>query len=174
MALNNLPCKKRLDDLLAKLRSAGHRITPQRLAIINILIDSAEHPSVEQIYRQVRNDFPTTSLATVYNTLERLKEMGEVLELPFSGGSRYDGRNPRPHPHLLCTVCGAIEDLDIDLGPAAEKVAARSGYADVNHRLEFYGVCPRCQEKRPIGIAPSRRKPRERSTIAQKERRYLP
>ena len=135
----------RLDDLLAKLKSAGHRITPQRLAIIKILIDSGDHPSVEQIYHQVRKDFPTTSLATVYNTLERLKEMEEVLELPFSGGSRYDGRNPCSHPHLLCTVCGAIEDLDIDLGLAAEEVAAKRGYADVHHRLEFYGVCPRCQ-----------------------------
>lgn len=135
----------RLDDLVARLRSAGHRITPQRLAIIKTLVDSGEHPSVEQIYRRVRKDFPTTSLATVYNTLERLKEMGEVLELPSSGGSRYDGLNPQPHPHLRCTVCGAIEDLDVDLGPAAQEVAARRGYADVHHRLELYGVCPRCQ-----------------------------
>jgi len=135
----------RLDGVLARLKNAGHRITPQRLAIVKILIDSSEHPSVEQIYRRVRKDFPTTSLATVYNTLERLKEMEEVLELPFSGGSRYDGRDPRPHPHLRCTVCGAIEDLDIDLGPAVEEVAAERGYADVHHRLEFYGVCPRCQ-----------------------------
>jgi Fur family peroxide stress response transcriptional regulator len=135
----------RLDGVLARLKNAGHRITPQRLAIVKILIDSGEHPSVEQIYRRVQKDFPTTSLATVYNTLERLKEMEEVLEIPFSGGSRYDGRDPRPHPHLRCTVCGAIEDLDIDLGPAVEEVAAERGYADVHHRLEFYGVCPRCQ-----------------------------
>jgi Fur family peroxide stress response transcriptional regulator len=136
----------RLHDVVAKLRSAGHRITPQRLAIARIVLESREHPSAEEIYRQVRKDFPTTSLATVYNTLDRLKEMGEVLELPFSGGSRYDGLNPHPHPHLRCTVCGAIEDLDIDLGSAAEEVAAKKGYADVHHRLEFYGVCPRCQE----------------------------
>ena len=135
----------RLDDLVAKMKSAGHRITPQRLAIAKIVLESGEHPSVEQIYRQVGKDFPTTSLATVYNTLERLKEMGEVLELPSSGGSRYDGLNPQPHPHLRCTVCGAIEDLDVDLGPAAQEVAARRGYADVHHRLELYGVCPRCQ-----------------------------
>jgi Fur family peroxide stress response transcriptional regulator len=134
---------------VAKLKSAGHRITPQRLAVARIVLESSEHPSVEEIYRQVRKDFPTTSLATVYNTLERLKEMGEVLELPFSGGSRYDGLNPHPHSHLRCTVCGAIEDLDIDLGSAAEEVAAKKGYADVHHRLEFYGVCPRCRGYEP-------------------------
>jgi len=135
----------RLDDIVVSLKTAGHRITPQRLAIIKTLVDSGEHPSVEEIYQRVRKDFSTTSLATVYNTLERLKEMGEVLELPFSDGSRYDGLNPHPHPHLRCTVCGAIEDLDIDLGSAAEEVAATRGYADVHHRLEFYGVCPLCQ-----------------------------
>jgi Fur family peroxide stress response transcriptional regulator len=145
MALDKHSGKMRLDDIVMSLKTAGHRITPQRLAIIKTLVDSGEHPSVEQIYRRVRKDFPTTSLATVYNTLERLKEMGEVLELPSSGGSRYDGLNPQPHPHLRCTVCGAIEDLDVDLGPAAQEVAARRGYADVHHRLELYGVCPRCQ-----------------------------
>ena len=150
MALKNSTYNTRLDDVVAKLRSAGYRITPQRLAIIRILVESEEHPSVEQIYRQVQEDFPTTSLATVYNTLERLKEIGEVLELPFSGGSRYDGLNPHSHPHLVCTVCGAIEDLDIDLGLAAEEVAARRGYADVHHRLEFYGICPRCQGRRAM------------------------
>jgi Fur family peroxide stress response transcriptional regulator len=149
MALMKLTYSTRLGDVVAKLRSAGYRITPQRLAIVKILISSEEHPSVEQIYRQVQEDFPTTSLATVYNTLERLKEMEEVLELPFSGGSHYDVLNPCPHPHLVCTVCGAIEDLDIDLGLAAEEVAARRGYADVRHRLEFYGVCPRCQGDEP-------------------------
>jgi Fur family peroxide stress response transcriptional regulator len=147
MALNKSHHSTRLDDVVAKLRSAGYRITPQRLAIVKILIDSEEHPSVEQIYRQVQEEFPTTSLATVYNTLERLKEVGEVLELPCSGGSRYDGLNPHSHPHLRCTVCGAIEDVDIDLGSAAEEVAARRGYADVHYRLGFHGVCPRCQKK---------------------------
>jgi Fur family peroxide stress response transcriptional regulator len=151
MTLNKPNPKTRVGDLLAKMRSAGHRITPQRLAIINTLVENQEHPTVEQIYRQVRKDFPTTSLATVYNTLERLKEIGEVLELPFSGGSRYDGRNPRPHSHLVCTVCGAIEDLDIDLGSAPEEAASRRGYADVHHRLEVYGVCPRCQEEMSHG-----------------------
>jgi len=160
MALSKSTHSTRLDDVVAKLRSAGYRITPQRLAIIKILVESREHPSVEQIYRQVRKDFPTTSLATVYNTLERLKETREVLELSFSGGSRYDGLNPHSHPHLRCTVCGAIEDLDIDLGPAAEEVAARRGYADVRHRLEFYGVCPRCQGRRATEMADSEKERR--------------
>ncbi len=135
----------RLDEVVAKLKAAGYRITPQRLAIIRALISSDEHPSVETIYRQICGDFPSTSIATVYNTLECLRRVGQVLELARSGGSRYDGRNPDPHPHRACAVCGRIEDLDIDLREAGERIADQWGYADVKHYLEFTGVCPQCK-----------------------------
>ena len=143
--------RARLDRATARLKASGYRLTPQRLAILRALIGSDQHPSVEQIYRQVRRDFPTTSLATVYNTLECLKGLGEVLELPLGGGSRYDGRKPESHPHLICTACGRIEDLDIDLGGATQAVAQERGYAEVRHRLEFYGICPACQEGSKTG-----------------------
>jgi len=141
----------RLDRVTARLKANGHRLTPQRLAVLRALIGSDQHPSVEQIYRRVRRNFPTTSLATVYNTLECLKGLGEVLELPLVGGSRYDGRKPEPHPHIVCTVCGRIEDLDIDLGEIVRAVAKERSFAEVRHRLEFYGVCPGCQERSQTG-----------------------
>lgn len=143
--------RTRLRQVTARLKATGYRLTPQRLAVLRALIGSDGHPSVEQIYRQVRRDFPTTSLATVYNTLECLKGLGEVLELPLGGASRYDGRKPEPHPHLVCTTCGRIEDLDIDLGPTAQTVAQEHGYAQVRHQLEFFGVCPVCQERSHAG-----------------------
>jgi len=150
MSLDTFP-HARLDQVTARLKTTGYRLTPQRLAILRALIGSHQHPSVEQIYRQVRQDFPTTSLATVYNTLECLKSLGEVLELPLGGASRYDGRKPEPHAHLICTACGRIEDLDIDLGGITQAVAQERGYTEVRHRLEFYGICPACQEGSQIG-----------------------
>jgi len=150
MALNTFP-RARLVQVTARLKATGYRLTPQRLAVLRALIANHQHPSVEQIYRRVREDFPTTSLATIYNTLECLKRLGEVLELPLGGGSRYDGRRPQSHPHIVCTVCGRIEDLDIDLGDTAQAVAQERGYAEVRQRLEFHGVCPSCQEGSQIG-----------------------
>ena len=95
--------KTRLDHMISKLREREYRITPQRLAILKILAVSEGHPSVEKIYSQVKKDFPTTSLATIYKTLIVMKEIGEVLELGFSDDSnRYDGNKPNPHPHLIC------------------------------------------------------------------------
>jgi Fur family peroxide stress response transcriptional regulator len=140
----------RMDSMLDKLRHMGFRITPQRLAILKILVGSNEHPGAEEIYSMVRKDFPTTSMATVYKTLTVLKSVGEVLELEFSGDyNRYDAQKPGPHPHLICIRCKKIVDPELaGLAELTEKIAAESGYELVSHRLDFYGLCPGCQRKR--------------------------
>ncbi len=137
----------RFEQLMARLRQAGHRITPQRVAIARILAASVGHPSVEQIYEQVRGTFPTTSIATVYKTVHLLKDMGEVLELEFGEGiHRYDGNRPYPHPHLVCIRCGSITDCECAvLDALPEQVAMGAGYRVLAHRLDIYGLCPACQ-----------------------------
>jgi len=138
----------RLEKTIAKLRERGHRLTPQRVAVLRILVSSEDHPSAEQIHERVKVDFPMTSLATVYKTVAVLKEMGEVLELGFCDDSnRYDGRNSCPHPHLICVECKSIVDIDVaGLSDLPQQVAQRTGYRIVGHRFDFFGVCPRCQE----------------------------
>ena len=138
--------------VVARLKAAGYRITPQRVAIVKALLASYEHPTVENIYNRVRQEFSTTSVATVYNTLECLKKLGEVLELPRARGTRYDGRNPEPHPHLSCSACGKVEDLEIDLGLVGEELGEKSGYSDIIYQLEFTGLCPACQGIRRNGL----------------------
>lgn len=140
---------KRFEQLKAEFRQRGYRLTPQRLALLQLLSESGDHPSAGDLHKRIQERFPTISLATVYKTLTLLEEMGEVLELGFNGdGSRYDGRKPYPHPHLVCSCCGKIVDLDMDLGQNLEReVIKRSGYRIGGYRLDFYGVCPDCQEK---------------------------
>ena len=137
----------RLEELIEKLREGGHRITPQRLAILKILAVSDGHPSAEQIYERIKGDFPTTSLATVYKTIATLKEMDEVLELGFADDSnRYDGNKPYPHVHLICVKCRDISDPEVEsLELLTQQVAQRAGYRLVSHRFDIYGICPRCQ-----------------------------
>lgn len=140
--------QKRLDTMLAKLKEKEMRITPQRFAVLKILSESSEHPSVERIYEQVRRDFPTTSLATIYKTIILLKEIGEVLEIGFSdGSSRYDGNKPYPHPHLICTKCHTIIDPDLEsLHDMTAEVSKETGFKITNHRLDFFGICSECQK----------------------------
>ncbi|MFA4902547.1 MAG: Fur family transcriptional regulator [Desulfobaccales bacterium] len=139
----------RLDEMLVRLKARKFRITPQRLAILKILAASDDHPSVERIYEQVKENFATTSLATIYKTVMLLKQLHEVLELGFPDGSnRYDGNRPYPHPHVVCLKCKRI--MDPDLGSTAKlaaEAALQTGYKIVDHRLDFFGICPECQEK---------------------------
>ncbi|MBN1262613.1 MAG: transcriptional repressor [Anaerolineae bacterium] len=137
----------RFEALLAKFRERDHRITPQRLALLRLLAASEGHPSASQIHEQLHAQFPTMSLATVYKTLNLLKEMGEILELGFGDDdNRYDANEPFPHPHLICIRCHKIIDPEVpEYRALAHEVAATSGFRVVSHRLDFYGICPDCQ-----------------------------
>ncbi len=136
----------RLEQMLAKLKSRNFRLTPQRLAVLQILAASTNHPSVEDIYEEVKQVFPTTSLATIYKTVSLLKEIHEVLEIRFTDSSRFDGNKPYPHPHILCLRCGRVLDPELPgVDQLVAAAAACSGYQIVDHRLNFYGICPDCQ-----------------------------
>ena len=141
--------KNRLDQMLSKLKGRDFRITPQRIAILNILAKNKEHPSVEDLYKEVKKQFPTTSLATVYKTVSLLKELNEVLELGFTDGSnRYDGNKPYPHPHVICTKCKKIMDPElVHLGEISEEMSIKTGYKIFSHRLDFFGLCPNVRRR---------------------------
>ncbi|MGQ9586215.1 MAG: Fur family transcriptional regulator [Anaerolineae bacterium] len=139
----------RLDELIARLRERGYRLTPQRMAVLKAMVSSHEHLAIEQIYERVRADFPMTSLATIYKTVALLKDMGEVVELNLGDDcSRYEARDPTPHPHLVCVRCRQVVDLEPTLlDELSQKVAWRTGYRIMGYRLNFFGHCPECQKQ---------------------------
>ncbi|MGC8826582.1 MAG: Fur family transcriptional regulator [Anaerolineae bacterium] len=141
--------EQRFQQLKDKLRRLGYRLTPQRVALLRLLSESRDHPSAKDLYDQLRRQFPTTSLATIYKTLNVLKDLDEVLELGFSDDdNRYDGNKPYPHPHLICIRCRRIIDFDRDVVAGLEQeLAQASGFEIVSHRLDFYGLCPECRRK---------------------------
>ena len=143
-----MDAKTRFEELVDKLREHEYRLTPQRIALLRLLAASEGHPSASHLYDQIKDQFPTTSLATVYKTLNLLKEIDEVLELGFSDGdNRYDGNKPYPHPHLICINCHKILDPEVSLAQnLIQEVAQSSGYQIISHRLDFYGLCPDCQD----------------------------
>lgn len=141
--------QERQDTILMRMRERGCRVTPQRVAILNALLNRYDHPSVEQIFEQVKRTYPMISLATVYKTVAVLKEMGEILELGFpEGGNRYDGSGSASHPHLICLDCGAILDVEeAGANNLSAAVAQQTGYQIVNYQFDLYGVCPACRNK---------------------------
>jgi Fur family peroxide stress response transcriptional regulator len=132
--------------LIMKGRRGGadFTLTPQRLAVMEHLKDNKEHPSAEEIYRAVRRRFPTMSFATVYNTLELLKERGMVTELALEARRKRFDPDTRPHHHLICTGCRRIVDVHTDYMP---DIGDAEGFEITGARIEFYGLCPRCMGK---------------------------
>lgn len=144
---DSLATKDRLAIMLDKLKDRQCRLTPQRMAILKELALSTAHPTVETVYEKVKANFPTTSRATVYKTINLLKELNEILELGFAdSGNRYDGNKPYPHPHLICTQCKKIIDPDLQsLTDMTRELTEETGFKIINHRLDFFGICPECQ-----------------------------
>lgn len=120
------------------------------MAIVKILSKSDGHPSVEDIYDQIKKKFPTMSLATVYRNIVLIKSLGEVLELGFPDGSnRYDGKKPYPHPHVICINCKKIVDPDLDsLDEMKNEVELETKFKILNHRLDFFGICSHCKAEK--------------------------
>lgn len=141
--------KRRVDQMISKLREHDFRITPQRLAVLGILAASEEHPSVEEIYETVGHEFPTTSIATIYKTVHLLKQLNQVYEIAFPDRSnRYDGRKPFPHPHVICVRCQKIIDPDLEsLMDVITEAADETGFDILTHRLDFFGVCGDCKRR---------------------------
>lgn len=150
MELGKLDRLRRLESIQQKLRNRGFRLTPQRLQVVQILISSEYHPSAEELYQRVRETFPSTSLATIYKTLQVLKDLNEVIELTFAdGGSRYDGHKPYPHPHVICVSCGEILDMDPEpMKALAQQISTHTGYTIETHRQDYFGLCLTCQQHR--------------------------
>ncbi|MDP4098100.1 peroxide-responsive transcriptional repressor PerR [Paenibacillus sp. P96] len=136
----------RVEHALQQLKMTGVRITPQRHAILNYLMESMGHPTADEIYRALEPQFPSMSVATVYNNLKVFLEAGMVHELTYGdNSSRYDA-NVSDHYHIVCEKCGKIEDFSYPSLLEVEKFAAEeTGFEVHGHRLELYGLCKSCR-----------------------------
>lgn len=123
------------------------RRTPQRLAIMDFLSRCRSHPSAEEVYAAVKKQFPTISLATVYNTLEALRERGEIVELGFDPEKKRFDSVSESHHHLICVRCRKIVDIPEKFRPVLTD-EERKGYQVIRSQIEFYGLCPQCRSRK--------------------------
>lgn len=138
---------EQLQELVSSLREEGLRITPQRIAIVDYLLKTEEHPSAEQIHKVVQKKHPMVSLSTVYKTLEMLKTKKLVSEIEVEGQARFDAHIDE-HINLVCMNCGKIEDLDEkSLKEIQTKAARKSKYLILKGNYELFGYCADCKSK---------------------------
>lgn len=135
----------------ALLREKGFKVTPQRLAIYDVLVNTKEHPSAEMIFSRLQPYYPTMSLATVYKTIEILKEIGLIQVLNVGEDSfRYDAITWN-HPHIRCSACGRVDDIEgVETADFVAYVKKKTAYELSGQQFYFYGVCPACQAKQNL------------------------
>jgi Fur family peroxide stress response transcriptional regulator len=144
-----------LQQLTHTLQRAGMRLTPQRMAICKLLVETEEHPTAAEIYAQVRAQFPSLSLATVYNTLDALVSLGAVNVLGHAGDDHvhYDA-DMEPHVNLACVRCHKIVDIPSEhVHHLDSEITQASGYKLLGARVLYYGLCPDCQSEKSAATA---------------------
>lgn len=138
---------EKLQVAIETLKKSGVRITPQRHAVLEYLLTSMSHPTADEIYKALEDRFPNMSVATVYNNLRILREIGLVRELTYGDDSSRFDSNMKEHYHIICEECGKIVDFHYptldEIEALAEKV---SGFEISHHRMELYGKCKECSK----------------------------
>jgi len=126
------------------LKSKKLRVTPQRFAVYANLLARTDHPTAEKILSDLNQDAPTSSQATVYSSLQALRDAGLVREVLLEEGvCRYDA-NVTPHHHFRCKSCGEIEDIAWDQFQDINFQRLRSGLKVADYEVTVYGLCDRC------------------------------
>src|SRR5262245_66219996 len=134
------------EDAAGALRASGFRVTPQRLAIHEAVLDLDRHVSAEEVLDAVSGRLPNVSLPTIYSALEALEEAGLVRRVSAGrGAALYDAR-PLDHHHMVCRRCGSVEDIEagVDL-ESALGAAAGHGFTPDDAEVVVHGLCARCK-----------------------------
>jgi Fur family ferric uptake transcriptional regulator len=120
------------------------RETPQRLAIVTALESFAGTFSAIELHERARAKRPGLGLATTYRMLELLRREGAVRPVPGSTRGEYIRCHPGHHHHLVCLVCGSVEETDLCAAPSKAELKRKHGFRPETHEVEIYGTCARC------------------------------
>jgi len=134
--------------LAERLRRESHKITGPRQALLNLLRAQAHPMSAKEMFAALPKN--ECDLATVYRSIRLLEQMGMVKRFDFGDGTArfelLEEGDDGHHHHLVCIRCSGIIELDeCSMTELEERIAVRNGFKAVTHKLEFFGLCPRCQ-----------------------------
>lgn len=138
-----------MDTMTKVFKKKKLKLTPQRIAVYDYLINTDRHPSAEDIHSDLYESFPTMSLATVYKSLKILTEVELISEINLGEGNfRYDAI-VEDHPHIKCTICNKVEDIEgVPMEVLNKEIKKHTDYNITSNKLYFFGVCKDCQENK--------------------------
>lgn len=130
------------------MSAQGLGLTKQREVVLQVILNSHEHLTANEVFGAAKSLLPSISFATVYNSLRFLKETGHIAEISFgNGASRFD-RTTHRHDHALCTMCGKLVDIEMDVPQYIVDTAAKySEFKPESLEFTLRGKCPECSMK---------------------------
>ena len=137
------------ESIIKQLKEKGLKVTPQRMAIIEVLIEQKDlHPGARLVYQEARKKKKSLSLSATYATLNKLSHHGIIKTLQFDKmENRYEG-NLEEHINLICERCKKILDYKVPITVDQRGVAKKTGFSITDTRLEYYGYCRECREEK--------------------------
>lgn len=138
------------ESYLDVLKRGGYRITEQRRAVCAYLAQTSTHPTPADVYAAVSEHYPDISLATVYNTLKALRDLGAIVEISVGGDHTHYDANPEPHVNLICLRCHRIFDYDgaMPLETLYRQVHGDTDFQPISMQTQMVGFCTDCRERR--------------------------
>lgn len=142
-----------IQRIINKLKKSGYKLTPQRQAIVDTILDSVgKHLTVEEIFDIVKKKRPEIGLATVYRTVVLMHEENLITRLDLKDGTaRYELTREdehHTHHHLVCIKCSQVlEFMDDLLDPIEEEIGKKYNFKVLDHSLKFYGICNECAKE---------------------------
>ena len=119
-------------------------MTKYEKELYRLITESAEHMTAEQVFSEVKKIYPSVSLATIYNNLNKLNEAGMIRKITVEGSlDRYD--RAVKHDHIVCRRCGKL--LDVQFRDLTDMLESQMGGNFLFYDLKVYYICPECREK---------------------------
>ena len=145
-----------LQEITRQLRNNGHKITPQRMVIIQTVLESAEMLTPSALYKKVKKADAGVGEVTIYRTLNILESLGMVCMVHTEENTHsYIGCPSEHHDHLICSDCGKVVNFThCNMGTLEKRLTAETGFSIADHRLDFYGQCEKCS-KQQMKVRPS-------------------
>lgn len=138
------------------LRQTGHRVTLQRLAILDAVREGDGHLSIGEIYRRVHQNDPSIDRSTLYRTLKLFVALKLLVSADIGDGETYyEMTKAHPHHHLVCSQCGKEEELDHTLVQTRlfDAISKEYGFTAVTDHLVLFGLCADCSQAKPAQLS---------------------
>ena len=137
------------EQILKDLREQGHRITNVRRVLVELLEKSKTPLAADEIGEALKRKKLEVNKTTVYRELDFLLARGIAQEVEFGDKKKRYEISAKHHHHVVCVECKRAEDVDLgqDLDAVEKKIAKQKGYKIINHSLEFFGLCKKCQKQ---------------------------